>query len=269
MEAYVGAALVEKGYLLDNAWQQARRRLAYLEEYSDPGTQRRVEALGIRPGWRCLEVGAGGGTMSRWLCRRTAPEGSVLALDLDPRFMVDVSEPNLEVRKQDVVAHPPPEGAFDFVLARFVLMHIPQREQVLERLAASLKPGGWLLVEDMDAFSTAEIPHPVCRRVLEAQFVLGRAAGMDISTWARRLPERFQRLGLAQVGTEAQVPFVPGGSAPAGFFRLTADQLRARLLETGLATREELELNNELLLDPHSWFFGLTTIAVWGQRPPR
>ena len=58
-------------------------RLRLLAALLDDGTFRLLERLGVQPGWRCLEVGAGGGSVAAWLCDRTAPGGSVLATDLD------------------------------------------------------------------------------------------------------------------------------------------------------------------------------------------
>ena len=56
------------GYALDNSWERARHRLSLLEQYLDPMTKRRLTMLGIRHGLRCLEVGAGGGSVAAWLC---------------------------------------------------------------------------------------------------------------------------------------------------------------------------------------------------------
>jgi hypothetical protein len=51
-------------YALDNSWDKAGRRLSLLEQYLDPMTKRRMTALGIRHELRCLEVGAGGGSVA-------------------------------------------------------------------------------------------------------------------------------------------------------------------------------------------------------------
>src|SRR5918911_827294 len=131
-------------YLLDNAWQLARRRLARLEEQLDPGTLLHLEALGVGAGWRCLEVGGGGGSVADWLCRRVGPGGSVLATDLDTRFLEAVRAPNLEVRRHDIVAEELPDAAFDLVHARTVLNHLGRRDLALRRMAASPRPGGWI-----------------------------------------------------------------------------------------------------------------------------
>ncbi|HLL49805.1 MAG TPA: class I SAM-dependent methyltransferase, partial [Thermomicrobiales bacterium] len=132
-------------YMLDNAWQQARQRLTGLEAWLDPGTIRHLEALGVDAGWQCWDVGSGGGSIAAWLGARVGTSGHVLATDIDTRFLDALAAPNVEVRQHNVVTEPLPEGAFDLVHARAVLEHLPQREQVLERMVAALKPGGWLL----------------------------------------------------------------------------------------------------------------------------
>jgi 2-polyprenyl-3-methyl-5-hydroxy-6-metoxy-1,4-benzoquinol methylase len=55
-------------YPIDNAWQEERQRLATLEGTFDSGTVRHLEALGVMEGWRCWDVGAGGGSIATWLC---------------------------------------------------------------------------------------------------------------------------------------------------------------------------------------------------------
>src|SRR5690348_16766904 len=88
-------------YLLGNRWREQRRRLAALEAWFDPGTIRHLEALGVAPGWRCLEVGAGGGSVARWLADRVSPQGHVLATDLDTCFLDALQSPHLEVRRHN------------------------------------------------------------------------------------------------------------------------------------------------------------------------
>ena len=72
------------GYALDNSWSKAKRRLALLEFYLDPKTKRRALALGLPYGWRCLEVGAGGGSIALWLSDQVGMEGKVVATDINP-----------------------------------------------------------------------------------------------------------------------------------------------------------------------------------------
>jgi hypothetical protein len=41
-----------------------------------------------------------------------------------------------------------------------VLIHLPQRDQVIERLVSALAPGGWLMLEEFDSRSVPACPEP-------------------------------------------------------------------------------------------------------------
>jgi SAM-dependent methyltransferase len=258
----------ESSYILDNAWPEARRRLSALEAVCDPATFRRLEALGVRPGFRCFEPGCGAGSVARWLADRVVPGGHVLAVDLDPRFAVAAGAdvPGLEVRRQDVVAEPLPEGAFDLVHVRLLLLHLKEREAVLERLVASLKPGGAILLEESEGFALLESPSLAYRRLFEAAMALGRAAGRSY-TWPRTAPPKLTALGLVDVGANVDVPLFQGGSVAADFVRLTAEQTAPALLGAGLITQQDLDAGLACLHDPAEWMFGPAMVAVWGRKP--
>src|SRR5947208_2913236 len=99
-------------YAFDNAWRQARERLALLETCLDPATTRHMTALGVGAGWTCLDVGAGGGSIAQWLCSRVGAGGQVVATDVDTRFLDALTAPNLEVRRHNVVTDPLPPATF-------------------------------------------------------------------------------------------------------------------------------------------------------------
>lgn len=91
-----------------------RQRLQALEALLDEGTTRVLEHRGVSQGWRCLELGAGGGSIASWLCTRVAPGGSVVGTDLDTTSLEELEHPNLESRVHDVAKDELPEGDFDF-----------------------------------------------------------------------------------------------------------------------------------------------------------
>jgi ubiquinone/menaquinone biosynthesis C-methylase UbiE len=129
------------GYTWDNAMTEGRRRLALLERWHDPSTFRRLDAIGVAAGWHCLELGAGGGSVCDHLCQRVGPSGDVCAIDIDARFVRGLAHDNLEIREENIVDAVLPDDTFDLVHSRWTLMHIPQRDYVLEKLVASLKRG--------------------------------------------------------------------------------------------------------------------------------
>jgi predicted O-methyltransferase YrrM len=76
-------------------------RLHLLEAGCDPGTIRCLETIGVTAGWRCLEVGAGAGSIARWLAQRVGPAGQIVAVDIDPRYLTGLPG-NVAVRATDI-----------------------------------------------------------------------------------------------------------------------------------------------------------------------
>jgi SAM-dependent methyltransferase len=258
-------------YLLDNAWQQQRARLAGLEAWFDPGTIRHLEALGVAEGWHCWEVGAGGGSIAAWLARRVGPSGHVLATDLDTRFVEEIASSHLTVQRHDILADDPPQAAFDLVHARFVVEHLHERLGALRNMLAALSPGGWLLIEDTDSCSW--LPDPTADASAIALFTRWTRAyaafyeGHETTIYAgRRLYGEYRTLGLDQIGVEGRVFMIQGGSAGAEVWRLTAEQVRDRLVAEGYISAADMQQLLELLSDPDfAWMEG-AVVAAWGQK---
>jgi SAM-dependent methyltransferase len=258
-------------YLLDNAWEQQRQRLAGLEAWFDPGTIRHLDALGVAAGWHCLEVGGGGGSIARWLCKRVGPIGHVVATDLDTRFLEALDEPNLDVRQHDITRDPLPERAFDLVHARFVLEHLADRAAALRHMVAALKPGGWLLLEETDSASWLPAPEvsaeaaALFTRWTQAFIALCQAMGTDPYA-GRRGAGELRALGLTEVDAEGRVFMVRGGTPPAEVWRLTAEQVRPRLIASGLLSADDMARVVSLLANPSfAWMEGLV-MATWGRK---
>lgn len=258
------APLTSVPYTLDNAWDEGRPRLTGLEQTYDPGTIRRLEALGVGPGWRCLEVGAGGGSMTRWLCDAVGLAGRVRAVDLDTRFVDEIDAPNLDVMQGDVTADGFPRGTYDLVHARCLLVHLPAREDVLDRLVAALRPGGWLVVEEPADFAVAAFGPSLHGEMMRRVGAGTTSAGVDL-TWAYDLPGHLHRRGLHDLGAEAEVPLVEGASPGAEFVRLTAVQVRERALAAG-ATEHQLGEWSALLRTRGRWLAVWPVVAAWGRR---
>ncbi len=137
-------------YVWANADELAeRQRLESLEAWFDPLTQRHLEAIDIGVGWRCLEVSAGGGSIARWLAQRVGPSGSVVATDVDVRFLTELPA-TVEVRRHDVLSDALESEEFDVVHCRALLANLSDPRSALARLAAAVAPGGWLVVEEAD-----------------------------------------------------------------------------------------------------------------------
>jgi ubiquinone/menaquinone biosynthesis C-methylase UbiE len=257
--------------VLDPSRNQELERLHILQRACDPASIRWLQQLGVGPGWRCLEVGAGGGSLAAWLADRVGPTGAVLATDLRIDQIAGLAAPNLQVRVHDVVADPLDEAAYDLVHLRFVLMHIRERATVLRKLVAALRPGGWLLVEDADYAaldaSIANMPAPVAAWYHQVQRVLREHLHID-NYAGRRLLADVSATELAGVGSDGSI-FLLGGTAPAVSPELIAAAFEQALpmLERYGLRRAEGEAFVQWLRRPDFSAFGLIQMAAWGQRP--
>jgi SAM-dependent methyltransferase len=253
-------------YGLSSEWEHERRRLALLEQVWDGATTARLTALGVDPGMRCLELGGGGGSIARWLCRRVGPTGHVTATDLDTRWLDEIDEPNLTVMRHDILVDDFAPGSFDVIHARAVLEHIADRDTALKRICRWLAPGGWLHLDDCASFSLATTTNDVYRRALEAWIAILARTGTDY-TWARSFPTPLVRRGLVDVGAEVDTPVLRGGSPVAEFWSLTLEFLRPRIVAADLMTPAELDAARALLADPDFWDLSPAFVATWGRAP--
>ena len=115
---------------------------------ADSRSQRQLAALGIQPGWRCLEVGAGHGSIVRWLAEQVGPQGRVVATDINPRFLTAMQLPNVEVRQHDIRTDPLEPSLYDLAHCRAVLIHMPDPQLGSGGMVEALRIGGWLLIEE-------------------------------------------------------------------------------------------------------------------------
>ena len=254
-------------YVFDNSAPQARARLAALAEVHDAGTIRHLLALGLGAGWACLEIGGGGGTITRWISDRVGPRGYVLTTDVDTRFLQTVGLANVEVRRHDILADPLPDATFDLAYARAVLEHLPDPDLALDRMVRALKPGGWLMVEDMEASSSGLVREPIDRlsKTLLAMRQVIAEAGAD-PLLGLTLGNRLRARGLMHVGHEGRVQLCRGKSAAARLARLNFEQLREPILATGV-TPAEFNADLTRLNDEEFEWRSPTLWTAWGQRP--
>jgi ubiquinone/menaquinone biosynthesis C-methylase UbiE len=259
----------ETAYLLDPAWHAERDRLNSLSALYDATTVALCAGLGLTAGWQCLDVGAGTGSVAELLADAVGPAGSVLALDTDTRFLAPLASDILQVAQLDVTVDALPQAAFDLVHARLLLEHLPERDAVLAALVRAVRPGGWLLVEDLDWATSTVIdpPSPVHTAVADACMALFAGHAYD-PYYGRTLPRAFTEHGLVDVATRAESKQVRA-DAELGVpqWELLVDQLSPGLLAHGLVGQTDLDAFHALWHDGHTVCFAPLMISTWGRRP--
>jgi SAM-dependent methyltransferase len=253
-------------YVFDNAAPQERARLAALADVHDEGTIRHLLARGVADGWKCLEIGGGLGTITRWLSDRVGPQGHVLTTDIDTRFLATIGRANVEVRRHDIIVDRLPEATFDLAYARLVLEHLSDPDLALDRMVGAVRPGGWLIVEDFEIQSSGPDHAADCAfKTLAAMRRVAARAGVA-PRLGLSLGSRLRARGLVHVGHEGRVRLCRGNSSAARLARLNFEQLREEILATGL-TPADFDADLARLDDEAFEWRSPTLWTAWGQRP--
>jgi ubiquinone/menaquinone biosynthesis C-methylase UbiE len=222
-------------------------RLSLQARVWEPATGRLFDQVGLAPGARCLDAGCGPGETMRLMAQRVGPSGWVTGIDADaPLGAQALAALQLAGHRQctfvaaDLTADEPvPGGPFDFVFARLLLFHLPERVEVLARLWDAVAPGGHLVVQDYDVRTVRVFP-PLdsveeFERFATAAFT---AAGADIYVGSR-LPQLFAEAGVgAPDGTDVAGRLEPLSRAQ-HFLTGVHNGLLAGAIDAGIATADE------------------------------
>lgn len=232
----------------------------------DPVTTRRLQELGAGPGMRCLEVGAGTGTVARWLLEEAGVD-EVVALDRDTSALTGLAGPRLRIVTADLMDEELRPGTFDLIHARFVLMHLPERRRLLSRLAGWLGPGGRLVLADAVELPDALDASSAYRRTMDAMWqALRTTIGTDTST-VPAYPHFLREEGLQDVAAELFAPPLSAGGPAALFWSQTWSRMRPALEETGLVDAAVVDEALAYLASPGLAELGPGMIMAWGRRP--
>ncbi|TQN30490.1 methyltransferase family protein [Haloactinospora alba] len=212
-----------------------------------------IRTLGLGEDPRCLDVGAGPGSIAAWLATEF-PRGEIVAADRDASMLVPLADScsNLEAVETDVSDDTALHGMerFDLVHARFVLMHLRDRLRVLDTLGELVSPGGWLLLGDSIDLTTEELSHTAYGKTMNAMWeVLHANIGTDIS-WVSSTPSLLRSRGFVDIGSEAYLPSADHRPPVSRFWKLTWQQLRDRLITSGRVDAATVERALAQLDDP-------------------
>jgi SAM-dependent methyltransferase len=244
--------------------EQARLRVH--EQLLDPISRKHLELAGVRDGWRCLDVGAGAGSVARWLAEQVGPHGRVVAADIDLRFLTDLPA-EVEVLRHDILSDDLPEGGFDLVHCRTLLEHLPDPGVALGRMVRALRPGGRLVAVDCDLGLYTVAGHPdagVANEVLRSWIDKVAALGIVDPYFGRRLPDLLLRADLRDVDAAATTFITKPGDLDYEDQRLAWRSVRPLALENGMD--EDAWDRAVAVLESGAQLIGSTYITAWGRR---
>ncbi|MBZ4016104.1 class I SAM-dependent methyltransferase [Streptomyces purpurogeneiscleroticus] len=256
----------------DTGFAQEEERLALGEALWDAGTTDRLAAAGVAPGLRCLEAGAGRGSVARWLADRVGPTGEVLATDLRVDRLKWLTDHGITVRQLDLVSDAPgdelPLSYFDLIHARLVLQHVTDRQKAVDRLCRALRPGGRLVLEDTDTASLFSHPEreDFLQEVKHAAYEVMCAAGYHPRCGLLNV-ELANRAGLVDARAEGRSTVVRGGTAAARWYILWIEHLRPAMLARGAVTEDRIQQAVDSMADPAQYWLSQVMVTVTGRRP--
>ena len=193
-------------------------RLHVLARVIDAQSRAALTGIGITSGWHSCDVGSGAGTVAAWMAEQVGPAGRVVSIDVDTRFQPPSTDV-IEVRKLDVTTDPIGDNEFDVVHARGLLQHLVQREAVLDAMIAAAKPGGWVVVGDVDwvQFDEQIVPEPFATLSRVLRDLSAQQHAYD-GTWGRMLVHALNARGLEQVIARGEVWTMHGGTDSAEWY---------------------------------------------------
>jgi ubiquinone/menaquinone biosynthesis C-methylase UbiE len=252
-----------------------RERLRLLSRVMRDSTLELFRRAGLRPGMRCLDCGCGGGDVSFELARLVGSDGFVLGIDIDELKLelarseaADLRLGNVEFRRLSI-----DDGElrdFDVVYARFLLTHLRHPERIVEWMWAALRPGGLLVVEDIDFRGHFSDPECAALRRYVDLYTLAVARRGGDANIGPRLPGMLRRAGCRDVQMHVAHPAGLDGEVKL-INAVTMESIADALLAEGLADRAEIEaVVRELhafACDPHSVMSVARVVQAWGHRP--
>jgi SAM-dependent methyltransferase len=242
-------------------------RHGHLASNFDAGSARLITKMGLAVGWHVLEVGAGGGSLARWLAEQVGPSGRVMATDVDLQFVGEQPD-NVILRQHDIAVDPLPAQHFDLVHARAVLQHVPAREQALANMVRATKPGGWVVIEDVDwlVFDSQELPEPFATLQSTVRSSTTDHNGYD-GYWGRRMLGALRQAGLVDVESKGKVVTMHGGTPSAEWYVLALERARPAIIESGLLAADVVDAALAQAREPDFAVLGPLAISAWGRRP--
>jgi SAM-dependent methyltransferase len=251
-------------YAYQDLGNDEMRRMRAMERLWDPGTLAVFDRLGVGRGMDVAEVGAGAGSVALELAARVGPGGSVHATDLDvSRVAVDPAG-IVSVHRHDIRAAALPSQRFDFVHARLLVEHVGL--EVIPNLVAGLRPGGTLLVEDLDCASRGWYPeNPIALTISDGLLDAMSRRGYD-PFCGRKLPAALTAVGLDGVDAEGRVQVVRAGTSDTDFFKLSLLALRDTMITTGGVSATDFDTYIAQMDEAGRISLSAVMVACWGTK---
>jgi SAM-dependent methyltransferase len=268
----VGARTTSGDYLIERRPGEVER-LAAQDAALAAETAVLLDAIGVGPGWRCIDIGCGPRGLTGTLSARVGADGAVVGLDYDPAFVATAREgaaENTTFVAADAYATGLPDARFDLVHTRFVASTAGAPEKLLSEAARLARPGGWVAYQEADFASlTCHPPNPAWDALRHAFEGCFPPSGDD--PIAHRLYRLMHGAGFRELGYRPVVIGVDSGHLWRDYLPATVESLRGAIVARGLLPGNLitglLADCRAHLADPATVFRSFTVVQIWGRRP--
>ncbi|MBT3928289.1 MAG: class I SAM-dependent methyltransferase [Rhodospirillaceae bacterium] len=255
--------------------EEGKARLRIVSDALWPTTHNLLNSAGIKPGMSCLDVGCGGGNVTLAMARLVGPSGMATGIDMDSAKMQMAQQDaerekiaNASFRVLDAGSPAYGEG-YDLVYARLLLTHLSDPLSTLKLMINAARPGGIIVVEDMD--HSAIFCYPACPALEKHlsqydRMVRSNGADPDIGP---KLPALFRQAGLADLHFSHVQPAFMAGEAKQ-IHQITLENVAPAAIAAGLASEAEIDaLSSELdgfAQNPETIMSYPRIFQLWAQR---
>ena len=259
-----------KDYILDRGNETSPNRLkTLLEERLDAFAIDIFDRIGLQSTWHCFELGAGAGSITRYLCEAVGSDGRVVAMDLATDMLKGIDHASLELREGDATTESLGDQEFDLVYTRWTLLHIREREAVLQKLIQAVRPGGWILCIEPQRLDWDDLDESVGREVRERHEAAEAWIAEDRTSrgvdwyFGRRIYSRLREAGFENVAAEGRFDCVSGNSSRGSSYHATQQQFRRAKGVPPDAIDQQIGYQKS----PDFIRWEDPAVATWGNRP--
>jgi len=264
-------------YVLGGTQTEQQRLLMQAEDYK-PHARSLLTNIKIQPGSRVIDMGCGPIGILDLLSERVGPDGEVLGLEREARFAemarIEVAKRglrNVKIVQADAVHSGLEKNSFDLVHERLVMINLSAPDALLSEMVSLARPGGTVVLEDVDNVSwLCEPAHPSWNVLLDIFHTVHKAGGGD-GFIGRRLPNYLRTAGLSNVQTRVQVEAVSVGQYRRTHLVSLLDSIRDKVVAMRLLTGRQLDEHMDALLkhleNPETTVIDKLLIQAWGQKP--
>jgi SAM-dependent methyltransferase len=240
-----------------------------------PTTLQLFERVGLKAGMHCLDVGCGGGDVTLELARAVGAGGRVCGYDFDAEILGlarrDAEEAQLhhvEFQVADALSHQS-EPIYDLVYARFLLTHLPDPARGLVGMISAAKPGGCIVVEDIDFDGHfCYPPNAAFQRYFDLYVQAAHYRGADPYIGIK-LADLFFAAGLEDVQVNLIQPVHLEGEGKR-IAQITMERIAGAVVSNGFATQAEVDQVvaelAEFTAQPNTLMSLPRIFQVWGRR---